>query len=176
MMEDNVMKRSTVASKGKGPQSRGRRRALAVLGAAAVGGGAALLWGGGLIGAGANATEVEVYKSPYCGCCSQWVKHLEANGFRVTVRNVADMEPVRAAHGVSPALASCHTALVDGYVVEGHVPADVIRRLLAERPEVAGIAVPGMPSSAPGMDLPTGEKYDVLIFDKKGRTRVYARR
>lgn len=171
------MKRSTVSSKGKGSRSRLRPPALAVLGTLVIIGAAVAAWSMGLIGgAGANATEVEVYKSPYCGCCSQWVKHLEASGFRVTVRNVADMEPVRAAHGVSPALASCHTALVDGYVVEGHVPADVIRRLLAERPDAAGIAVPGMPSSAPGMDLPTGERYDVLIFDKNGRSGVYARR
>ena len=170
------MRRSTVSSKEKGPQNRGRRRVLALMGSAIVVG-AAPAWGSGLIGgAGANATEVEVYKSPYCGCCSQWAKHLRANGFRVTVRNVSDMEPIKAANGVPPKLHSCHTALVDGYVVEGHVPADVIRRLLAERPDAVGIAVPGMPSSAPGMDQPTGEPYAVLIFDKKGRTGVYAER
>lgn len=170
------MKRSAVSAKGKGPRSWGRRRALTVLGTVVIVGGA-LAWSTGLIdGAGANATEVQVYKSPYCGCCSQWVKHIRANGFRVTVRNVGDMGPIKATNGVPPGLVSCHTALVDGYVVEGHVPADVVRRLLAERPDAIGIAVPGMPSSAPGMDQPTGETYDVVIFDKKGRTGVYAKR
>ncbi len=171
------MNRSTVPSRGRGSQSRGRRHALAVLGTLVIFGAAVAAWSAGLIGGAiANATEIEIYKSPYCGCCSQWVKHLEANGFKTTVRNVADMERVKAANGVPPQLHSCHTALVEGYVVEGHVPADVIRRLLAERPNAAGIAVPGMPSSAPGMDQPTGEPYSVVIFDKKGRARVYARR
>ncbi len=171
------MKRSTAPSKRGDSQSRGRRFVLALLGVVVVVGGAAFAWGIGLIGgAGANAAEVQVYKSPYCGCCSQWSRHLRANGFAITVTNVADMEPIKAANGIPSKLHSCHTALVDGYVVEGHVPADVIRRLLSERPDAVGIAVPGMPSSAPGMGQPTGEPYDVVIFDKKGRTKVYAKR
>ena len=171
------MKRSAASSRGKESRPQGRRRALAVLGTLVIIVAAVAAWGAGLIGgAGANATEIEIYKSPYCGCCSQWAKHLEANGFEITVRNVADMAPVKAANNVPPKLHSCHTAIVDGYVVEGHVPADVIRRLLAERPDAVGIAVPGMPSSSPGMDQPTGEKYDVVVFDKKGRTKVYAKR
>ncbi len=171
------MTRSTVSSRGKGPRSPGRRRTLAILGTGIMVSAVVGAWGIGLFGgSAANAVEVRVYKSPYCGCCGQWVKHLRANGFRVTVRNVEDMEPVKAVHGVPPTLHSCHTALVDGYVIEGHVPADIMRRLLAERPDAAGIAVPGMPSSAPGMDQPTGEKYDVVIFDKKGRTAIYAKR
>ncbi len=127
-------------------------------------------------GASANATEVEIYKSPYCGCCSQWARHLRAYGFKTSIRNLENLEPVKAAHGVPGPLHSCHTALVDGYVIEGHVPADLIRRLLSERPDLAGLAVPGMPSSAPGMDQPTGERYDVMSFDKKGRSAVFARR
>ena len=171
------MKLSTASSGRKGPRNRGPRRALAVLGTVIIVGAIVIASGSGLLGgAGAKATEVEIYKSPYCGCCSQWIKHLRANGFRTSVRNVEDLELVKAANGVPQHLQSCHTALVDGYVVEGHVPADLIRRLLAERPDVAGIAVPGMPSSAPGMDQPTGERYTVMIFDKKGRTAVYARR
>lgn len=171
------MKRSAASSRGKELRFQGRRRALAVLGTLAIIVAAVAAWGTGPIGgAGANATEIEIYKSPYCGCCSQWAKHLETNGFEITVRNVVDMAPVKAANNVPPELHSCHTALVDGYVVEGHVPADVIRRLLAERPDALGIAVAGMPSSAPGMDQPTGEPYDVLIFDKNGRSEVYARR
>lgn len=171
------MKRSTALWGKKRTRPRDRLRALAVLGTVIIVGVAVAAWGTGLIGgAGANATEVQVYKSPYCGCCSQWSKHLRANGFRITVRNVEDMGPIKAANGIPPKLHSCHTALVEGYVVEGHVPADIIWRLLTERPDAVGIAVPGMPSSAPGMDQPTGEPYAVMIFDKNGRSRVYARR
>lgn len=161
----------------KKARKRGHRYALAVLGAVIIIGGAAFVWGIGLGGnKSASATEIEIYKSPYCGCCSQWAAQLRTNGFRVAVRNINDLGPIKAANNVSPELASCHTAIVDGYVVEGHVPVDLIRRLLAERPDAIGIAVPGMPSSAPGMDQPTGEPYTVVIFDKDGRTSVYAER
>lgn len=171
------MKPSMLSSGGQEPRNPGRRRALAALGKLIIVGAMVIASAGGLRGAAAaNASEVEVYKSPYCGCCEQWIRHLRANGFRTIVRNVENLEPVKTANGVPRHLQSCHTALVDGYVVEGHVPADLIRRLLAERPDVAGIAVPGMPTSAPGMDQPTGERYTVMIFDKKGRSAVYARR
>jgi hypothetical protein len=102
----------------------------------------------------ADATEVLVYKSPTCSCCNKWIAYLEDNGFRVKTENVADPSQIKAYHGVTPRLASCHTALVEGYVVEGHVPAGDIRRLLAERPKVKGLAVPGMPAGAPGMEGP----------------------
>jgi hypothetical protein len=106
------------------------------------------------------------------------VGHLQRQGFAVTVHNVSDLAPVKLRHRVPPALESCHTALVEGYVVEGHVPADLVLRLLKERPPVAGLAVPGMPIGSPGMETPgrPAERYQVLAFDREGRTRVYATR
>ena len=107
--------------------------------------GAALL--GGALPAGAQrAPEVKVYKSPACGCCGGWVSHMRANGFRVVTTDVADVMPIKRSSGVPDALASCHTALVDGYALEGHVPAADVWRLLRERPKVTGLAVPGMES------------------------------
>lgn len=117
-----------------------------------------------------------VYKSPTCGCCAAWVDHVQANGFRVEVRDTANLAPVKARHGVPANLESCHTALVDGYVVEGHVPADLIVRMLRERPDVAGLAVPGMPVGSPGMEGPYKDRYDVLTFKGDGSTQVYATR
>jgi hypothetical protein len=116
---------------------------------------------------------VEVYKSPTCGCCGKWVEHLRTSGFAVSVNNIPNMDTFRAKAGVPAALASCHTALVSGYVVEGHVPAADIRKLLAERPKALGLAVPGMPMGAPGMDAPHARGYDVLLFQADGTTRVY---
>jgi hypothetical protein len=106
------------------------------------------------------------------------VGHLRSNGFTVTERNETDLAPVKRRHGVPSALESCHTALVDGYVIEGHVPADLIDRLLRERPKVAGLAVPGMPAGSPGMESPgqKPERYQVLTFDTGGRTTVFATR
>lgn len=123
-----------------------------------------------------SALAATVYKSPTCGCCAAWVDHLRANGFRVTTVDREDLAPVKAAHGVGEHLASCHTTLVGGYVVEGHVPAADIRRLLRERPAVAGIAVPGMPTGSPGMEVPgaRADRYDVVSFDRAGATRVFA--
>ncbi|MBW7850752.1 MAG: DUF411 domain-containing protein [Rhodospirillales bacterium] len=131
--------------------------------------------GSALTGGTAAADEVVVYKSPYCGCCAKWVDHMRANGFSVAVREVEDVAPVKAAHGVAPSLESCHTAVVDGYVVEGHVPAGDVKRLLAERPRVRGLAVPGMPSGSPGMEGPTKDSYDVVAFDGVGRVSVFNR-
>jgi hypothetical protein len=122
------------------------------------------------------ATEVTVYKSPTCGCCKEWVKHLQANGFSVTTHDVTDIIPYKTANGVPAALGSCHTAKVGGYVIEGHVPASDIKRLLKERPPVRGLAVPGMPVGSPGMEQGGHkDRYDVLTFDKQGNTAVYAR-
>ncbi len=122
----------------------------------------------------ADATDVMVYKSPTCGCCKKWVKHMRENGFTVKTQDMADVTPYKTRYGVTPELASCHTAVVSGYVVEGHVPAADIKRLLKERPRIAGLSAPGMPAGSPGMD--TGhESYDVVSFDNKGNVAVYAR-
>ena len=118
---------------------------------------------------------VTVYKSPSCGCCAAWADHLRENGFPVETVETADVQAVKAEYGVPPALQSCHTAVVDGYVVEGHVPAADVKRLLAERPEAGGLAVPGMPVGSPGMEQgDTVEPYDVLLIDD-GQTSVFAR-
>jgi hypothetical protein len=116
---------------------------------------------------------IEVYKSPTCGCCGKWVEHLRTSGFTVNAHNISDIDAFRARAGVPAALASCHTALVDGYVVEGHVPAADVRRLIDERPKALGLAVPGMPQGAPGMDAPHASGYAVLLFQADGTTRVY---
>ncbi len=129
------------------------------------------------VGAQAAPVAITVYKSPTCGCCAKWVEHLQAAGFRPEVHDEAQMDAVKTKIGVPADLRSCHTAVVDGYAVEGHVPADVIRKLLAERPKVAGIAVPGMPVGSPGME--SGDQktpYDVVAFTKDGATSVYAKR
>jgi hypothetical protein len=122
----------------------------------------------------AAATQVMVYKSPTCGCCNKWIAYLRDSGFQVRTQNIPDVGGVRASHGVPQKLASCHTAVVDGYVVEGHVPADDIGRLLNEQAAVVGLAVPGMPAGSPGMGGRANEPYDVLAFDGEGRSRVYA--
>lgn len=124
----------------------------------------------------ADAPKVTVYKSPSCGCCGKWVDHLQASGFQVNVVDQQDLSAVKAAHGVASDLASCHTAIVEDYVVEGHVPADLIHRLLEERPQVAGLAVPGMPVGSPGMEGPNPQPYDVIAFDTAGNRAVYANR
>jgi hypothetical protein len=126
----------------------------------------------------AAKTPVEVWKDPDCGCCKDWVAHLQANGFAVKV-NESGNDAARARLGVAPAYASCHTASVAGYAIEGHVPAREIRRLLAEKPAAVGLAVPGMPLGAPGMDGPTygGRKhpFDVVLLEKGGSAKVYQR-
>jgi hypothetical protein len=114
-----------------------------------------------------------VYKTEGCGCCNGWVEHLQEAGFQVDARNVTDLMSIKTDAGVPASNASCHTALVDGYVVEGHVPADVIRKMLADRPDIAGLAVPGMPTGSPGMEGPGAKPYDVLTFDREGRNTVY---
>jgi hypothetical protein len=118
--------------------------------------------------------KVAVFKSPTCGCCTKWVEHLRTSGFAPTATNVGDMTAVKATHHVPAALQSCHTAIVGGYVIEGHVPAADIRRLLKEHPAIAGLAVPGMPAGSPGMEGPNAKPYDVVAFDKQGKTRVFS--
>jgi hypothetical protein len=121
---------------------------------------------------------VAVYKSATCGCCAKWNDHMKAAGFAVTSTDLPDVTPVKDKNGVPVNARSCHTALVGGYVVEGHVPADVIKKLLRERPAVVGIAAPGMPAGSPGMEMPDGRKdtYQIIAFDKAGKTSVYATR
>ena len=121
-------------------------------------------------------TVVEVYKDPGCGCCSSWADHLKAAGFTVHVTEKADLAAFKTAHGVPAQTRSCHTALVGGYVLEGHVPAADVLKLLKDKPAVVGIAVPGMPIGSPGMEV-KGMKaaaYDVVSFDKQGTTKVVA--
>lgn len=120
--------------------------------------------------------EITVYKNPTCGCCAGWVDYLKTKGFQVETHNVDDLDVIKAEHGLTdPKLKSCHTAIVDGYVVEGHVPADDIWRLLSERPDVVGITAPGMPPMSPGMNSEQPQGYQVLTFDREGVTEVYSR-
>lgn len=123
------------------------------------------------------SSDLAVYKSPTCGCCGAWVEHMTGAGFQARVTEVADPGSVRRAQGVPQSLASCHTALIGGYVLEGHVPAGDVRRLLAERPDALGLAVPAMPLGLPGMETPDGrrEAYETLLILKGGGTRVFAR-
>ena len=124
--------------------------------------------------AAAKKPHLLVYKSPTCGCCAKWVEHVNAAGFTSETTNLPDVSPIKTKHGVPAQLASCHTSLVDGYVIEGHVPAEDIRRLLRDRPAIVGLAAPGMPAGSPGMDVPNSPPYQVLSFDKQGRTAVFA--
>ena len=117
---------------------------------------------------------VEVYKSSTCGCCGDWVKHLRSSGFEVRAHDVSDPGEYRRRYGVPEAFASCHTALVGGYAIEGHVPAREIRRLLAERPKAQGLSVPGMVAGSPGMEGPRSDPYKVLLFQRDGRFATYA--
>ena len=120
---------------------------------------------------------VLVYRTATCGCCAGWVEHMRQAGFTVDARDLpsnTELMRVKVDAGVPGAMTTCHTALLDGYVIEGHVPADQVKRLLAERPEVAGIAVPGMPIGSPGMEGPGARPYQVFSFDRQGGSAVFA--
>lgn len=120
--------------------------------------------------------EIQVYKSATCGCCGKWVEHLRANGFKVTVTEVSSVAEYRAKLGVPNNLASCHTGVVNGYAVEGHVPAREIKKMLEEKPKAVGLAVPGMPVGSPGMEMGYRvDPYEVLLFDKDGSSTVYGK-
>jgi len=124
----------------------------------------------------ATQPEITVYKSPTCGCCKKWISHLEQNGFKVTAFDVNDVVPYKIKNKITPKLASCHTAIINGYAIEGHVPAKDILRLLKEKPNVKGLAVPGMPIGSPGMEM--GDKkdaYNVIAFDGKENDKIFAR-
>jgi hypothetical protein len=117
-----------------------------------------------------------VYKDPGCECCVRWVKYMSANGFVVTVRDVANMDEVKRTMNVPPALQSCHTGVLGKYVIEGHVPADAVKKFLAAKSAALGLAAPGMPSGSPGMEGGKVDHYDIIEFDRDGKTRVFAKR
>ena len=122
------------------------------------------------LAAGARANQppsIKVWKDPNCGCCTGWVDHLRQNGFIVTLTDTAAMKEVKARLGVPPELASCHTATIGDYVIEGHVPAHAIKRLIAEKIPGRGLAVPGMPIGSPGMEGGTPEIYDVVLYGQQ---------
>ena len=123
----------------------------------------------------AVAADITVYKSPSCGCCSGWVNHMRQNGHRVKAINRDDLEGIKRMAGVPEQLQSCHTAIVDGYVIEGHVPASDIEKLLAERPKAKGLAVPGMPGGSPGMEGAAAERYNTILFKNDGSASLYSR-
>ena len=122
------------------------------------------------------AAGIVVYKSPTCGCCGKWVKHMEDAGFSVDVENRGDLTPTKAELGVPGRMQSCHTAKVGDYIVEGHVPADLVKRMLDEQPDIKGLAVPGMPMGSPGMEGPRKDPYNVIAIGNDGSARVYAQR
>ena len=121
----------------------------------------------------AAGPTVTVYKTRTCGCCAKWVDHLRANGFEAAVNDVPSTDEYRKKFGVPDSLISCHTAVVNGYAVEGHIPAADIHRLLKEKPKAKGIAVPGMPIGSPGMEGPRRDAYAVYLFDATGKTTVF---
>ncbi len=131
------------------------------------------LWAG--IAPAQAAEWVEVFKSPYCGCCEKWVEHLRKAGFEVITRDVNDVPGARRKLGMPERFGSCHTARVGGYVVEGHVPAADVERLLKEKPRAVGLAAPGMPQGSPGMETSHPQPYDTLLVQADGSARVFAK-
>jgi len=117
---------------------------------------------------------ITVYKDPGCGCCKSWIEHLIKHGYRVDAKDTPNMTEIKRTLGVPDGLTACHTAIVNGYLIEGHVPAADIDRLLAQKPRIAGLAVPEMPMGSPGMEGGPAQRYQVLTFDKSGKTGVFA--
>lgn len=155
-----------------------RRRFLALAGLAATG---LILPRGLLAWAPPAKIPMTVYKSPSCGCCHSWVEYVTANGFAPRVIDIADqsrLDEIKTSSGIPLAMRSCHLALVGTYAVEGHVPTDLIRKMLREKPQARGLAIPGMISGTPGMENPGAppQHYDVLLFQRDGSSRVYASR
>lgn len=121
-----------------------------------------------------ESITITVYHSPSCGCCSGWIEHMQAQGFQIDDRLMDDLEVIKQEHNVPSDLASCHTSIVNGYVIEGHVPAEDVKRLLEEQPDVAGIAVPGMPVGTPGMEAgDQRESFTVISFDQRGNREPF---
>jgi hypothetical protein len=125
----------------------------------------------------AQTREITIYKTPYCDCCGGWVDHLKRAGFNTSVVMMEDLTPIRTRFNIPFELTSCHTGVIAGYAVEGHVPAQDVERLLKERPEAIGILVPGMPIGSPGMEIAgaPNEAFETLLLEKSGKTRVFAR-
>ena len=122
----------------------------------------------------ANGTKVAMFQNPACGCCSKWAAHMENNGFTVETHKTDQLNSIKEREGVTPETAGCHTSMVDGYLVEGHVPAREVARLISERPNVKGITVPGMPMGSPGMEGGRTDRYEVLTIDHEGNTAVFS--
>ena len=143
----------------------------------ALGAGAVLLIVPRALRASSAPVAMTVYKSPTCGCCKNWVAYMQRAGFTVKTVDLEDLTAVKRDAGVPDALQSCHTALVGAYVVEGHVPADLVTKMLNEKPKITGIAVPGMPLGSPGMEQgQVRHPYDVIAFERSGKTSIYAKR
>jgi hypothetical protein len=141
----------------------------------ALGAGAAIAGASSLLGAREAPVKMTVYKTPDCGCCKDWITYMKNQGFTVAAVDMNDLTEIKRSSGVPAKLESCHTALVGGYVIEGHVPADLVRQVLAEKPKITGLSVPGMPVDAPGMG--NGKTpYEVIAWDKAGKTSVFAKR
>ncbi len=121
-----------------------------------------------------DGVTVEMYQNPACGCCSKWAAHMEAAGFTVEIHKTDQLNSIKEREGLTAATAGCHTSKVDGYLVEGHVPAREVARLLSERPDIKGITVAGMPMGSPGMEGGRRDRYDVLSIDNEGNTAVFA--
>ena len=145
-----------------------RRRALWLMGV-----GAMALPAGARVFA-QKPIAIAVYKTPTCGCCGKWVDHLRAHGFAPDITNLTDLSEIKAKYKVPIEAQTCHTAIVNGYVIEGHVPAPEILKLLKQRPAVVGLAVPKMPIGSPGMEGPNAPPYDVMTFDKTGKLKVFS--
>lgn len=123
----------------------------------------------------AAAEEIMVYKSPTCGCCNKWVKHLEKEGFHVTTKNMRDMQPIKREIGVQQQFQSCHTAKIGKYFIEGHVSASDIKKLIKDKPDIKGLAVPGMPMGSPGMEGHRKDKYNVIAIDSNNNASIYSK-
>lgn len=136
-----------------------------------------IVWVGAVAANAQSAGVVEVWKDPYCGCCSKWIDQMKAAGFSMRVHDTRDLAAIKKRHGIPQHLRSCHTAKVGDYIVEGHVPIADVKRLLGQKPKVVGISVPGMPIGSPGMEVPSGEvePYEVVTFDKHDKTSVFAK-
>ncbi|MEX0608136.1 MAG: DUF411 domain-containing protein [Balneolaceae bacterium] len=135
-----------------------------------------LFWPGNSSNLFADKTEVVMYKNPGCECCTEWANHMMEGEFSVKEEPTPALSQIKHTNGITRELASCHTAIVDGYVIEGHVPIEDVRRLLQEKPDVIGLALPGMPIGSPGMEMPgrTPDKFDVLLVERNGDTSVYS--
>ena len=154
------------------PESQTRREFL-IFGAVAAG---ATVLGVGRAGARPPATRITVYKDPNCGCCTAWNDAMRKAGFQIEVRDTPNLAAVKGSLGVPDALASCHTGVVGGYLFEGHVPPDLVQKVLRERPQLVGLFVPGMPAGSPGMEMPNPERYDIIALGRDQRRSVYATR